>query len=230
MKKIFPLFIFATLFFPFLCFSYQIENIPVEPQGDFILAPGKIELWLNPGEKVTKEIVVTNRLGKKMKFAVEIEDFVGSFELEKPIILLGHEKGPYSLKDYIKPEIKEFTLEHGQRITIPIEIAIPENAEPGGKYGAVIVSTVPEIAKEKEKEKVETGVVVVARLANLFFVRVKGEVKEEGMLKEFNIAKKLYFDQNPEFKFKLIFENKGNVHLAPYGIIEFFNFWGKKIS
>ncbi|MBC7074398.1 hypothetical protein H5T58_03415, partial [Candidatus Parcubacteria bacterium] len=28
----------------------------------------------------------------------------------------------------------------------------------------------------------------------------------------------------------LIFENKGNVHLAPYGIIEVFNFWGKKIS
>lgn len=213
------------MFFPsFSLLAFRIETIETEVRGDFILSPGKTEIWLDPGEKVVKEITVTNRSGKELKFKIEVEDFTGSFDLEKPIVLLGEKRGPYSLKDYIKPEISEFSLAHGQRITIPIEISIPKDAEPGGKYGAVIVASFP--SEDKTKEGI--GVTIVSRLANLFFVRVKGEVKEEGFLKNFLTDKKFY--SSFPIKFQLIFENKGNVHLVPYGVIEIFNLLGKKVG
>lgn len=224
MKKISFLTLIIFFLFPYSCFAFKIETLQIGIKGDFILSPGKTEIWLNPGEKVVKEISVTNRSGKEMKFKIEIEDFSGSFELEKPIILFGEKRGPYSLKDYLKPEIFEFSLSHGQRITIPIEISIPKDAEPGGKYGAVIVSTVPQENEKKEG----IGVTIISRLANLFFVRVKGDVKEEGYLKEFKTNKKFY-SRSP-IKFQLIFENRGNVHLVPYGIIEIFNLLGKKVT
>ena len=57
--------------------AYQVEdlNLTASPTGDFSLGPGKIELWMNPGEKLTKELLITRRIGKTTKFNIEIEDF-----------------------------------------------------------------------------------------------------------------------------------------------------------
>lgn len=229
MKKISFLF-FSIIFLLFIIFekifSFSIHDLPqTETKGDFVLSPGKIEVWLAPGEKTTKEITVTNRTGREAKFLVEVEDFKGSRDPEKTVVLLGEEKGPYSLKDFIKPEVFEFTLKHGQRIVLPIEISIPPNAEPGGRYGAVIVGMLPEGVESKENVPV---VSIVARLGNLFFVRVKGLVKEVGFLKDFLSDKKFY--QIPKINFKIYFENNGNVHLIPYGLIEIRNILGKKVA
>lgn len=230
MKKFFQFFflIFLFLFFSQPIFSFTIEDLPqTEVKGDFVLSPGKIEVWLNPGETVTKEITVTNRLGKEMNFYLEIEDFKGSKDPTIPVILLGGEKGPYSLKDFFKLQVSKFTLKHGQRARIPIEISIPQNAEPGGKYGAVIVATEPQKREGEEDEKTAPGVAIVARLASLFFVRVKGNVEENGFLKDFQTDKKFY--KKPPIFFRLYFENNGNVHLLPYGLIKVENLLGKKV-
>lgn len=233
MKKIFSAVFLASLvgfgiyFLP--VFAYQIEEIPETPViGDFLLGPGKQELWLEPGETTIKEITIANRLGREMSFQVEIEDFTGSRDPAETIVLLGTEKGPYSLRDYLKPELSEFTLTHGQRIILPIEISIPEDAEPGGRYGTVIVATSPPKIEEGEVKEPRPTVAVISRLANLFFVRVKGEVIENGFLKEFKSERKFY-EKGP-ISFQLLFENNGNVHLTPYGTIEIFNLVGNKVG
>lgn len=233
MKKIFLAIFLAGLvgfgiyFLP--VFAYQIEEIPETPvMGDFLLGPGKQELWLEPGETTIKEITIANRLGREMSFQVEIEDFTGSRDPAETIVLLGTEKGPYSLRDYLKPELSEFTLTHGQRIILPIEISIPEDAEPGGRYGTVIVATSPPKIEEGEVKEPRPTVAVISRLANLFFVRVKGEVIENGFLKEFKSERKFY-ERGP-ISFQLLFENNGNVHLTPYGMIEIFNLVGNKVG
>ena len=209
--------------------AYQIEENPdMEVKGDFLLGPGKMELWLDPGESVTRTISITNRLGKEMTFRVEIEDFTGSRDPTETIRLLGEEKGPYSLRDYLKPEVKEFTLAHGQRIVLPVEISIPQDAEPGGRYGAVIIATTPPKTEEGEEKEPRPAVVIIARLANLFFVRVKGEVIEDGFLKEFKTERRFY-EKGP-IPFELLSENNGNVHLAPYGLIEIYNILGRKVD
>jgi len=219
------------IFSPLKILAYRIEDLGFTgpPAGDFSLGPGKTELWMEPGEKVTKELYITNRLGKTMDFKIEIEDFTGSKNPEKTVVLLGEEKGPCSLKDYIKPELLEFTLKHGERMILPVEISIPPDAEPGGLYGAVLVSSYPSKSEaEKEKEKAVPEVRVISRLGTLFFVRVKGEVKESGFLKDIKVDKNFY-EKGP-ISFELLFENKGNVHLVPYGLIEIRNLLGKKID
>jgi len=214
--------------FPVL--AYQIENLTLPPaetiaggRGDFVLGPGKVELWLEPGEKFTKYLNITNRLGRTIKFKIEIEDFVGTYNVDTTVQLLGGRESPYSLKDYLDPEITEFTLENGQRITLPVEIAIPEDTEPGGLYGSVLVST-----QALEAGPEETQIKSISRLGSLFFIRVKGDVLEQGFLKSFTTPEKFY--KKGPIDFEILFENTGNVHLNPYGIIEIKNLLGQKID
>ncbi len=211
--------------------AYTVEDLGLigDPPGDFVLGPGKTELLMEPGEKATRELYISNRLGKKMKFKIEIEDFMGSMNPETTIVLLGEERGPYPLKDYIKPELDEFVLEHGERIKMEVEISVPEDAEPGGKYGSLLVKSVPPGPDLKEeKEKAVPGVKIISRLGTLFFVRVKGEVEEEGFLKSFTTSKEFY-EEGP-IPFELLFENRGSIHLTPYGEIEIENLLGKKVD
>jgi len=209
--------------------AYQFQTLSdTKVEGDIILGPTKTEFFLDPGETATKEIMITNRTGQTLRFQIEIEDFVGSRDPSQSIVLLGDQKGPYSLKDWLVPEIKEFTLEHGQRIYLPIKISIPQDAEPGGRYGAVFAAALPpDPMTEEQKEAAKGQVGIVSRAGSLFFVKVKGDVTEEGYLK--SLSTKNYYEKGP-INFQLLFENNGSIHLVPYGIIEIFNILGKKID
>lgn len=228
------LMVLALGFFVSDALAYQIEdrNIPKPAEGergDFVLGPGKTELWMDPGDKSFQNLHITNRLGKTMEFRIEIEDFIGTYDPEETVKLLGEERSPYSLKDYLKPEITEFILEHGQRINLPIEISIPEDMEPGGLYGAVLVSaSSPSVGPGAGEGEAQTQIKVITRLATLFFMRIKGDVLEEGFLKDF-ITPKNFYEKGP-INFQVLFENTGNVHLSPYGLIEIKNLLGKKID
>ncbi len=240
MKKTTYLISLGLVFFLGISFSlqvsgYQIEdlNLTASPTGDFSLGPGKIELWMNPGEKLTKELLITSRIDKITKFKIELEDFEGSKDPERAVVLLGEKRGPYSLRDYLYPEVTEFTLEYGEKMTLPIEISIPKDAKSGALYGVVLIASESISTGELEKKKTEatSEVKIISRLGTLFFVRIKGETGEtieSGFLKDFKIEKNFY-EKGP-ISFELLFENNGNVYLVPYGIIEIKNFLRTKVS
>jgi hypothetical protein len=235
MKKIFFFFFAICLFSkmgitPVLAYKIETLNDP-EVKGDFVLGPGKTELFMNPGETYTKELIITNRLGRTMEFSLVIEDFKGSKNAKEGVNLLGDARGPFSLKDFIRPEISKFTLKHNERIVLPVVVAVPAGSEPGGLYASVLVVTnPPEDELQAEKNKTQGQTKLISRLGTLFFVRVKGEAKEEGALKEFKVKSgQLFFDKAP-VPLEILFENTGSVHLMPYGSIELKNSLGQKID
>jgi len=210
--------------------AYQVQTLPdTKVEGDIILGPTKAEFFLDPGETAIKEIMVTNRTGQALKFQINLEDFVGSRDPNQSVALLGDQKGPYSLKDWLMPEMSEFVLEHGQRMYLPIKISIPKDAEPGGHYGAVFAAALPpEPLTDEQKESAKSQIGIVSRAGSLFFVRVNGAVAENGYLKSLEASNK-YFEKGP-INFQLLFENNGSVHLVPYGLIEIFNILGEKVD
>jgi len=216
---------------PILAHAARYETIPdTEPKNDFVLGGGKTELELAPGEDTTGEISITNRLGKDAEFNVAVEDFTGSLDPNEPAFqFLGDEKSPYSLKDSIFPETTSFSLKHGERIWLPVKITIPKDAEPGGRYGAVLISLKnPDQFRSVEPSKATPTIKIVSRLASLFYIRIKGDAKEDGLLKDFSTDRKFY-ERGPVI-FKVLYENNGNIHLKPLGKIEIFNVMGKKVG
>lgn len=211
--------------------AYQIEYLDgVALSNDYVISPGKVEVPLNPGETAVRQLKVVNRYNREVKFKIEIEDFKGSRQPGENVVLLGQDKGPYSLKDFIQPETLSFTLKPKERIILPIIISIPADAQPGGLYGAVIVSTEPNSESERVAANQSKGnLTIVSRVASLFFVRVNGPVNENGSLTEFSVNRQVFADKQP-VNFKVLYENKGNVYLNPYGYIEIKNLLGSTVA
>lgn len=212
--------------------AYNVESIDQTPNAnDFVVGPGKTELRIDPGQTSLKNITITNRYGKEMRFNIEIEDFTSGKNPNEAMSLMGDEKGPYSLRDYIKPEVMSFVLQQGDRASIPVSISIPADATPGGLYGAVIVTTETTDPLEKaqlEAEQAKSGIMIKSRIASLFFVRVNGPVTEDGILSEFKVNKSV-FTKGP-INFSYSFKNNGSVYLNPYGIIEITNLYGTVVE
>jgi len=230
-KKRFNLFLIWSLLLlsPFMASAqYSVERLTDAGQfNDFVVGPGKKEITLNPGQSAIADILVTNRMGEKRTFFLETEDFRGSENVEQTIVLLGDERGPYSLKDYLSVPFYEFSLEHGERATIPVTISIPPDAEPGGKYGSLVISTV---SNEAEKTENTASTALISRIGTLFFVTVPGEIEKSGSLEDFktNTGRK-FFGGGP-IDFEILFRNTGSVYLNPYGEIRISNFLGKEID
>ncbi len=212
--------------------AYQIETLPdVSVEGDVVIGPGKIELSLDPGGTAQETIYFTNRTGRTVNFTVNVEDFKGSRDVNQGTVFLGDQKGPYSLKDYLHPDTWTFTLNHGQRMVLPVKIEIPQDAEPGGLYGVVFgTAQPPEYDRAANGNEAAATVGIAARVGTLFFIKVNGNAKEDGQLNNFSTKdNKSYYEQGP-INFQFTYVNNGNVHLVPYGLIEISNMAGKKVG
>lgn len=208
----------------------SIERNPnMVVSNDYVVGPGKVELLASPGQTIIKNITVVNRFATPKTFQLDLEDFKGSRENGVNLELLGALRGPYSLKDYLNPEASTFTLQPGDRITIPVRVTIPKDAVPGGLYGSIIVTTKEDPSNPSVNAEDATGnVKVISRIAVLFFVRIKGDVKESGSLLGFS-ADKFYYDATP-VNFGFSYENTGSVYANPYGNITIKNLYGSVVD
>lgn len=238
--------IFSILAFAFTCpaIKYRILLIPVahaavslealpdaNSHGDFVVGPGKIEIELAPGESTTVDLTISNRLGTEKTFTIKEEDFTGSSDPNETVVLLGDDRGPYSLKDYIHPEAKTVDISNGFRARIPVTISIPANAQPGGLYGSLVVGTATKTGSTDSSNNAVPTNAIVTRIGTLFFIRVKGPVNENGHLTDFILAgnKKVLWEPQTVL-FDILYKNEGNVSVNPYGNITISNMLGSSIG
>jgi hypothetical protein len=198
-----------------------------EVVGDFVVGPGKVELDIKPGESKTVNLLISNRMGDERVFNLDVEDIRGSDDPETPVVLLGSDKGPYSLRDYVSFDQSSFDLPHATRAVVPVTISIPADAEPGGYYGSVLVSTA---SKPNDASGAEGAAHVISRIGVLFFVRVPGDVKEEGKMVQFDTTAGKHLFASGPISFGISFQNTGNVHLNPYGEIRVKNIFGEEVG
>lgn len=207
--------------------AVDITDTSAEIRDDFVVGPAKTEVFMERGEESTKSLSVVNRTDREQTFSVEVEDFTGSRDLKQVVVLLGNDRGPYSLKDYIKPEVKSFKLKPKQRAVLDIQISIPQDAEPGGHYGSILVSSSP---SKSEDSQLDNTAKTVSRIGALYFVRVAGKVKEDARLTDFRLEEQKAFYEKGPFNFEALFENNSSVHLTPNGKIEIKNIIGRKVK
>lgn len=211
---------------------YSVEKLPdATVYNDFVVGPGKYQVELKPGESKTVNLVVSNRLGKLKTFQIQIEDFTGSRDLQKAVVLLDGEKGPYSLKDYLKIDSKTFSINNAERVTIPVTISLPTDAQPGGLYGSVVISTVTTGEEQVLQGENSAGVSpVITRIGSLMFIRVAGDVKEDLIQKDFSLKDHAWLLGAPPINFQLLYENNGTVHENPKGRIHVKNIFGAEVA
>jgi hypothetical protein len=211
---------------------YTTEGVPGGDDivGDFVVGPGKADVAINPGESKIVYMTVTNRTGEERRFNVTVQDAQGSQDPQTPIELLGDDRGPYSLKDYVSVPAETFILGHNQRARIPVTVSIPADSEPGGRYGSVLIDTVAVESNIRDSQTTVPQSAIIARVGTLFFVTIPGEVDRAARLKEFaTIGKQTMFGGGP-VKFGVLYENTGSIHTAPAGEVRITNLLGDEVG
>ncbi len=210
---------------------YKTELLPGdEVYGDFVVGPGKLEVEIKPGQTKIVQITVTNRTGGDREFELVAEDAAGSSDPAQALVLLGDDRGPYSMKDYVSVPSTRFILKHNERARIPVTISIPPDAEAGGLYGSMLVSTVSVKAQAGDEDGTLPQSAVVARIGSIFFITIPGATLKEGVLKNFATVPEKTVYQNGPIQFGILFENTGSVHLSPYGEIRVKNMFDEEVG
>jgi hypothetical protein len=216
---------------PTMTDTYSRESLPNDDVfSDFVVGPGRFELALEPGQTRTVEMIVTNRMGVAKTFSFETEDAQGTSDGSQALVLLGDDRGPYTLKDYISVPHQKFSLEHAQRARIPVTISIPADADPGGRYGSLLISIVSDKTELNSAGGAAPASVLVSRIGTLFFISTPGETKAIGETLDFSTVNDQYTFTGGPIPMSVVFENTGDVHLNPYGEIRITNLLGDEVG
>lgn len=165
---------------------------------------------------------VTNLTDTALVLNITKQNFVAKGE-EGEIELVDNANPLYSLAPWFN--IPAGQIEVGPRATkeVSYTISIPANAEPGGRYGSIVFSTIP-----PKLPSGQSGATVQQNLAGVIFQRINGDAKEELKLESF-APEKGFYEYGPVKLFTRI-SNQGNVHEKPTGTLTIKNFLGFKVA
>jgi len=211
--------------------SLKYERLPTDQVfSDFVVGPGRFVLEIAPGESKVVQLTVSNRMGSKKRFSFETEDMSGSTDGSQSVTLLGSQEGPYTLRDFIKTPVEFFDLEHSQRVLIPVTVSMPADAEPGGRYGSLLISIISDDQELDDVDGALPGTKVISRIGTLFFVTTPGEIERKGKLQKFStIGDRMFFSEGP-IDFGVVMENTGSVHITPSGDVRIYNMTGAEVG
>ncbi len=204
----------------FVCQPVFAQN--TERSQTLSVSPTLFEMQASRGQAWKSELRVINVntypitvYPQVVNFAPQGEDGRGTL-----IPVFREETSGQTLAEWLQVPSEGVLIPAQQTAYIEIGVNIPDNAPPGGHYAAILVGTKP-------PESEQSSVVQTAQyVTSLFFVRVAGDVTEQGDIREFVAEKSLV--QHPEVTLAMRFENTGNVHIQPQGDITIFNMFGQE--
>lgn len=204
MKRIFFLILIVGIFLS------VVSAGAVYAQGvGLSISPVTFELTANPGDTLKNRIRVYNPSDSVIAVKMEIEDFTTTGELGR-VIIEPAETETYSLANWIKVFPETFTLKPKEQKFVDFTIKIPENAEPGGKYGSILPSTAGVVGGGL------TGSATAQKVGALLLLTVSGDVKEKLEIKEFSAPS---FLESGPVPFTIKFKNTGTIHVRPRGFV-----------
>lgn len=186
------------------------------------ISPLTFELTANPGDTLINKLRIYNLSGSTIAIKMEKEDFTAVGETGE-VRVSPTESETYSLARWITISPESFTLKPNEQKFVDFTINVPQNAEPGGKYGSVLASTAGIIGPDQEI----SGAFITQKLGALVLLTISGEVVENLEVKEFSAPSFLEYGPVP---FTIRFENKGTIHLRPRGFITITDWRGKKVT
>jgi hypothetical protein len=219
----------SQIFFVFLLFTFFSLLFAVSPtpalalEEGVLVSPVIIEETIDPGVNLSLQIKVTSGEGQDLyaypvDFGVDpTEHGTPQFEFEDN---QKHARS-YSIASWIKVTDDPISFEEGEKKIVPFVVIVPEDAEAGSHFGALIFSTRPMLDED-------SGVSVAGEIGTLILLRVSGDIIESGYLDSFVKDKAWY--EKPPVDLTTRFKNTGNVHLRPIGNLEIYSIFGKKID
>jgi hypothetical protein len=206
----------SVLAFTLLMWTPQVF---AQTQGGLTISPPSFELKANPGESLANSIKIENTTAKAVTLDVFAQNFTAIGDGGQ--IALTEEDSSFSLVDWVTLEDKSITVPAGGSAVFAFTLDIPQKAEPGSHYGAVVFRT-----REPEGVDLGSGANVTSQIGSLILLRLPGQVFTQASIDSFTPSRQFYADE--KISFSAVVKNTGNVHVKPYGFITIKNLFGWK--
>jgi hypothetical protein len=167
------------------------------------------------------ELTYTNNTKVEINLALSVQDFTELEDSYRINFLTGKDAAnyKYSLSSWISFENKNLQLAPGEKKSVKIFIN-KDRITKGGHYASILAK----IQTQESKQQVT----IRAVLSSLLFVRAStGKEIEEGKIDTFE---PLRDGIGYPSAYSLRFENSGNVHVIPYGLIQIFDPLGNLVA
>lgn len=179
-----------------------------------LISPPKTEVSLIPGHQTEGEVHITNTSDTPLTVSLSAQDFV----VKEKGIPVFNVKSDFLLASWIGITPDRLTISPQDSESIYYYIKIPQNAEPGGHYAAIVVS--PLSAESSSSASIQTevatlieGVVPGSRITNWTTTLSSG---------------KKWYEHGP-LDLVLHTTNEGNIHTSVSGSVELRNIFGTTV-
>lgn len=184
------------------------------------ISPALYEQVVNPGDRFSTSMNVTNPTAAAVQVTVGVQDISGLDGSGNPIFS-STTVPEYGLSSWVGISQTEVTLPAHGSVSIPFTITVPRTAVPGGHYGAIFISF-------GATRPVFNGTGIGYQVGSLIDLRISGTANEQADVTEFATDKSLY--QSPDVTFTATIADTGNVLLRPRGPIDITNMFGQKVA
>jgi plastocyanin len=197
---------------------------PVQAQTfDLSVTPAKVELTVQPGQRVDFSITLVNSAAEPLELSVYPMDYYinpdNTFVFEEP----GYYS--YSCANWITIVHDKVVVPPNSQIEEPFSVTVPQGAEPGGHYGVIFF-------QDANQPPPEQGPAPIPRIGSLTLITVPGDIIREGSITKFEVQDDYFSLWGPppdeaagwparRIKYHLEIENTGNVHITVYAQIQY---------
>jgi hypothetical protein len=172
------------------------------------LSPARIEINGDPGSTVGGEFTVSNDQTTPQTLYVSYENFNAQGESGAPAF--SSEKS--GLDTWITVTPPEITIAAGQSVKVPYTITIPKNADAGGYFSAIFLSSAPPSSQT-------TQVSIGAKVGVLILLRVNGQITESAGVTQFDRNNHGFFYTTLPVDLQYKFSNNGGDRVEPTGTV-----------
>lgn len=193
------------------------------------ISPTRTELSVLPGATDKVTVSIKNITSGAIFAEISIDDFEPDNETGAPKIITNGDRNAASISGFVTP-IEGVRLEPDESKDITLDVSIPNDAAPGGYYGAVRFKAVPVTANGATDGSSEVS--LTANLLSLVLIEVPGDITQKvavNSLRAYLDDKSgVIFTKKPNF-LGIEIENLGNSFIKPFGTVNVTNFLGNQV-
>ncbi len=185
---------------------------------NLIVGPVRQEIILNPGESDQVEVRFYNQSEQPVTGQLSIVDFIVTSPDGAPTLLdePSQASPKFSGASWVRVPYDQITIAATNRVSVPVNISVPADAKPGGRYVAIYFQPGQALPQS-------TGTGVTSRIAGLLYIKVNGDITENAIITRFSNPKLLEYGPvsvNTEIL------NRGDYHITPKAVIAMTNAFG----
>lgn len=215
---------FLSLLLISSCFSLFVSAAQAQTTTGLSAIPPRLEITVQPGNVITKEIKVRNESQTERVINTNIKDFIVVDDLGTPKQVdgvLDETSNRWAASTWVQVSPSKLRLLPGETKSLQLTIITPDDATPGGHY-AVVLHT-----PQGEGVVSQTGAYIQTNVGTLVYITVPGDINENALIRDFFAPS---FSEFGPVNFKTLITNLSDIHVAPVGSINISNWLGGKIA